>query len=52
MNVLEIVEDHTGIELPASLFRDCSSVAEVARKFGTTADGPSLLSQVDCPEAS
>ena len=52
MNVLEIVEDRTGIELLTSFFRDCSSVAEVARRFGTTADGPSLLSQVDCLEAS
>lgn len=47
MNVLEIVEEHTGIELPASLFRDCSSVAEVARRFGTTADGSSPSPRVD-----
>jgi acyl carrier protein len=39
MNVLEMVNDRTGIELPASLFRDCATVSDVAKKSGTTANG-------------
>ncbi|KAL2173559.1 polyketide synthase-like protein [Thermothelomyces heterothallicus CBS 202.75] len=46
MNVLETVRERTGIELPASLFRDCSSVAEIANKLGaptiSAPDGSSI----------
>lgn len=39
MNVLGTVRERTGIELPASVFRDCGSVAEIANKFGATVAG-------------
>lgn len=35
MNVLEIIKERTGIELPASIFRDCTTVSEVAKRCGT-----------------
>ncbi|KAJ4294948.1 hypothetical protein N0V88_005188 [Collariella sp. IMI 366227] len=38
MNVLEIVNNRTGIELPASLFRDCATISKVAKKSGMTAN--------------
>ncbi|KAL2150152.1 hypothetical protein VTH82DRAFT_7828 [Thermothelomyces myriococcoides] len=41
MNVLGTVRERTGIELPASVFRDCGSVAEIANKFGATVAAPS-----------
>ncbi|KAL2132531.1 hypothetical protein VTI74DRAFT_3691 [Chaetomium olivicolor] len=39
LDVLEIVRDRTGVELPASLFRDCATLGEVVRRFGGATNG-------------
>ncbi|KAL4756865.1 S-adenosyl-L-methionine-dependent methyltransferase [Aspergillus foveolatus] len=33
-SILDIVADRTGVELPASLFRDCCTLSEVAKTLG------------------
>ncbi|KAJ0419490.1 S-adenosyl-L-methionine-dependent methyltransferase [Aspergillus carlsbadensis] len=34
LSILDIVADRTGVELPASLFRDCCTLSEVAETLG------------------
>lgn len=40
-SILDIVADRTGVELPASLFRDCCTLSEVAKtlSYSTSTHG-------------
>ncbi|KAJ5153188.1 polyketide synthase [Penicillium canariense] len=42
--ILDIVADRTGVELPASLFRDCSTLSEVAGILGYSTDTNAVMS--------
>jgi len=42
MNVLEVVKDHTGVELPASVFRDSANLSQVVKKLSESTNGKSL----------
>lgn len=39
MQVLEEFQDRTGIELPATVFRDCANLSEVLNKLGGATNG-------------